>query len=87
MLTRETPLAAISSAAWDVMVVPLLAKETRSPNDFAWRTRRNMSGRRSGSPPLKMSMGRNGAMLSKKEIASVVESSVGSGFLEAEARQ
>ena len=68
-------------------VVPLLAKETRRPKATPWRAIRKISGRSKGSPPLKMSMGCKGAMLSRKESASSVESSSASGREEAEARQ
>jgi hypothetical protein len=87
MLTRVTPEAAISSATSGVIRVPLLAREVRRPRDTACRMIWKISGLSRGSPPLRMSMGCRGAILSMKASASFVFNSSGSGAGVAQARQ
>ena len=67
--------------------VPFVAREARIPRLRAYSARWKMSGRRRGSPPLRISIGRRGATWSMNPSASSVESSAPSGEAEAEARQ
>src|SRR5690606_14565558 len=61
--------------------------ETRMPCETACRMMVKRSVRSRGSPPLRMSIGWSGAMLSTNLMASSVSSSSLSGSREAEARQ